>query len=330
MKNNVASVVILVVGLLAMLSIAQAQQKNRLPRVAFLTSTSLEHSPTAEGFRQGLYDLGYVEGRNIIIEWRSSHGKSELFPAFVTEMIRLNVDVIVVANNLAGLAAHEATKSIPIVFSSGMHDGIAQGFIESLAHPGGNITGLTNQSSELIGKRLEVLKEAIPNLSGVEVLGDPNYGTNYLTESRDVERAATALGVQIHSHLNASTPAELATILAKIPKSAGRAVFLLASTMFFAERATLAEFALKNRLPMMCADRAYVEVGCLMSYWPSYRDLNRRAATYVDKILKGAKPADLPVEQPTKFELVINLKTAKALGLTIPPSLLGRADKVIE
>jgi putative ABC transport system substrate-binding protein len=329
--KKAASLVILAAGLLATLPLAQAQQTHKLPRIAFLTSVSPEHSPTAEGFRQGLHDLGYVEGRNIIIEWRSSQGKSELFPAFVTEMMRLNVDVIVVANNLAGLAAHKATKGIPIVFSSGMNDGIAQGFIESLARPGGNITGLANQTPELTGKRLEILKEGIPNLSGVVVLGDPNYGTDYLTESTDMERAAMALGVRIHSQLKASTHAELAGVLAKIPENAGLAVILLSSsTLFFAERAELAEFALKSRLPMMCADRSYVEDGCLISYWPNYRDLSRRAATYVDKILHGVKPADLPVEQPTKFELVINHNTAKALGVDLPAKLLAIADEVIE
>ena len=307
----------------------QAQQTNKLPRIAFLTSTSPENSPTADGFRQGLHDLGYVEGRNITVEWRWSRGKSELFPAFVAEMVRLNVDVIVVANNLAGLAAHKATKTIPIVFSSGMQDGIASGFIESLARPGGNITGLTTQAPELTAKRLELLKDAIPELSGVVVLGDPSE-PSYLTDTREVERAARALGVQIQSRLKASTPAELAGVLAKIPENAEHTMFLLTSTMLFAERAKLAEFALKSRLPMMCSDRAYVEVGCLLSYWPSFRDLNRRAAIYVDKILKGVRPADLPVEQPTKFELVIHLKTAKTLGLDLPPKLLALADEVIE
>jgi putative ABC transport system substrate-binding protein len=320
---------ILAVGLLTLWPAAHAQQTQTLPRIAFLTSTSPESSPTAAAFRQGLHDLGYIENQNIVVEWRWSRGKSELFPEFVAEVVRLNVDVIVVANVLAGRAAQEATKTIPIVFSSGMSDGVAYGFIESLARPGGNITGLSSQSPDLVAKRLEVLKDAVVNRSRVLVLGDPRE-PSYLTERNKTELAATALGVQIDSYLEASTPQELAGVLANKPQNAESAIFTLTSTLLFAERANLAQYAIKSRLPMICLDPSMVAAGCLVSYSANYSDLNRRAATYVDRILKGAKPADLPVEQPTKFELVINLKTARALGLTIPPSILSRADEVIE
>ncbi len=329
MSRMTIRIFLLAVGLLTLWPAAHAQQTQPLPRIAFLTSTSPESSPTADAFRQGLHDLGYVEGQNIIVEWRWSRGKSELFPEFVAEMVRLKVDVIVVANILAGRVAQQATKTIPIVFSSGMGAGVASGFIESLARPGGNITGLSSQSPELVGKRLEVLKAAVANLSRVVVLGDPR-DPSYLTERRETELAATALGVQIHSYLEASTPQELAGVFANIPQNAENAIFTLTATLLFAERANLVQYAIKSRLPMICFDPSMAAAGCLVSYSSDYSDLNRRAATYVDRILKGAKPADLPVEQPTKFKLVISLKTAKALGLTVPPTLLSRADEVIE
>src|SRR5215468_1376334 len=305
-------------GLLAAPLAAEAQQARKVPRVAFLTTTSPEDSPNpgVDGFRQGLRDLGYIEGQTIAIEWRWGRGSPEQFPAFAAEAVRLKVDVIVAANTPAGRAAQMATKATPIVIPF-MSDPVGDGFAATLAHPGGNVTGLTSEGVEITGKRFQLFKEALPNLSRIAVVADTSEGS-YRQAVSNVEAAARALGVRVQSRREVGSPRELSPVFAAMSREKADAVFLVVGTMTFANRVRLAELALQNRLPMMCGTAQYVRAGCLMGYAASVGDLFRRAATFVDKILKGAKPADLPVEQPTKFELVINLKTAKALGLTIP------------
>jgi ABC-type uncharacterized transport system substrate-binding protein len=314
-------------GLLAPPFAAQGQQAAKLDRIAFISTTSPGDSPTTAAFRQGLRDLGYVEGLNIAIEWRWGRGMTERFPDFAAEVVRLKVDVIVAANAPAGHAAQRATKTIPIVIPT-MADPVSDGFVTTLSRPGGNITGLSIQTPELQGKRMQLLKEVVPNVSRVALLTDTN-DRNYHQTVSEAEAAAGTLGLHLRVH-EVSSPSALNGAFATMSKEAAGAVSIAGGTMFYANRAQLAEHALKKRLPMMCDTQEQVNAGCLMSYGPSLSDVFRRAATFVDRILKGAKPADLPVEQPTKFDLVINLKTAKVLGLTIPPSLLLRADEVIQ
>jgi putative tryptophan/tyrosine transport system substrate-binding protein len=304
------------------------QQTGKLPRIAFLSTTSPGSSPTTDAFLQGLRDLGYVEGQNILMEWRWGRGTTERFPEFAADVVRLHVDVIVAANSPAGYAAQRATRTIPIVIPT-MADPVGDGFVASFPRPGGNITGLTFQSPELQGKRLQLLKEVVPPGSRVALLIDAS-DRNYHSLTREAESAARALGIQLHPIVELRSPTNLDGIFSTISKGHAGAVLLVGGTVLYANRVQVAALAVKGRLPMMCDARANVEAGCLMSYGASLVDLFRRAAAIVDKILKGAKPADLPVEQPTKFELVVNLKTAKALGLTIPQSLLLRADELIE
>jgi putative tryptophan/tyrosine transport system substrate-binding protein len=305
-----------------------AQQSGKVPRIGFISTTSPGTSPATEAFVQALRDLGYVEGQNITVEWRWGRGKTERFPEFAADLVRLKVDAIVAANPPAGHAAQAATRTIPIVIPT-MNDAVGDGFVASLGRPGGNITGLSVHGREIQGKQLQLLKEALPNLSPIALLVDAADRTNP-DVVREAESAARVLGVRFHPLVEARGPGDLAGAFARITKDGARAALVVGGTMFYANRVQLAEHALKSRLPMMCRNREYVVAGCLMAYGYSLPDLFRRAATYVDKILKGAKPGDLPVEQPTKFELVINLKTAKALGLTIPQSLLLRADQIIE
>jgi len=310
---------------------AEAQQTRKaIPRIAFLTTTSPEDSPNpgVDGFRQGLRDRGYVEGQTIAIEWRWGRGRTDQFPKFAAEVVRLKVDVIVAANTPAGRAALMATKTIPIIIPF-MVDPVGDGFAASLAHPGGNVTGLTNESADLIGKRLQLFKEALPSLSRIGVVVDTSEA-NYRESVSNLGAAARALEVRVQTRREVSNPGELGPTFEAIFREGAGGIFIAGGTMTYVNRAQLAELALKHRLPMMCSQAQYVGAGCLMGYGASLGDLFRRAAIFVDKILKGAKPADLPVEQPTKFEFVINLKTAKALGLTIPPSLLARADEVIQ
>jgi putative tryptophan/tyrosine transport system substrate-binding protein len=306
---------------------AEAQQAERVARIAFLSTTSSPDSPTTAAFRQGLRELGYIEGQNIIIEWRWGAGSTERFPEFAAEAAKLNVDLIVAANDAAGRAAQQVTKSVPIVIAI-IGDPVASGFAATLGRPGGNITGSTTQASDLGGKALQFLKEAVPNVSRVALLVDTN-DQSYRQGLKETERAAGMLGIQPRVH-EISNPTELNGAFAASTKERVGAVFLVGGTMFYANRAELAEQALKNRLPMMCGTREMVDAGCLMSYSASLTERFRRAAHIVDKILKGAKPAALPIEQPTTFELVINMKTAKALGLTIPASMLLGADQLIE
>ena len=320
-------IVTFVLGLLVVPPAAEAEQAGKVPRIVFLTTTSPESSPTTDAFRRGLRDLGYVEGQNLAVEWRWGRGSTERFPDFVAEAVRLKVDLIVAANDPAGYAAQKATKAIPIVIAL-MGDPVGSGFVASLARPGGNITGLTGQGLDLIAKRLQLFKEAVPNVSRMALLLDMSSRVSKLA-MKEAEGAAPVLGVQLQPR-EISKPSDLDTVFASIIREGAHAVFTAGGTMFYANRGQLADHALRSRLPMACDSAESVEAGCLMTYATSLTDLFRRAAAYVDKILKGAKPADLPVEQPTKFELVINLKTAKALGLTIPPVLLLRADRIIE
>jgi len=316
------------VGALAAPLAAEAQQAGKVPRLAFLTTTSPGGSPTTDAFLHGLRELGYVEGQNITVEWRWGRGSTERFSDFAAEMVRLNVDVIVAANDVAGRAAQRATKTIPIVIAI-IGDPVGGGFAATLSRPGGNVTGLTTQGTDVVAKRLQFFKEAFPHLSRMALLVDVT-DLSHGPSVREIEAAGRVLGLQLRPRVDVSNPATLAGAFATLTKDGSPAVFTIGGTTLYANRRQMAELALNSRLPMACASPEFVSTGCLMTYSANLADIFRRAAEYVDKILKGAKPADLPIEQPTKFELVINMKTAKALGLTIPPSLLARADQVIE
>src|ERR1041384_6213328 len=309
-------------------SFADAQQPTRIPRIGYLSgnSPSSESARTA-AFRQGLRELGYIEGKNIIIEQRWGEGKMDRLPALVAELMRLNVQVIVTAGPGGTRTANEATSSVPIVMTQDP-DPVGNGFVTSLARPGGNITGLATLSPELSGKRLELLKEIVPKLSRVAVLGTSTTPAN-AQSLRETELAAGPLAVKVQ-YLDVRGPKDSETAFRTASKERADAVLLLGGPVLASHRAQFADLAVKNRLPTMYWRSDIVEAGGLMSYAVNFSDLDRRAAYYVDKILKGSKPGDLPVEQPKKFELVINLKTAKQIGLTIPPNVLARADKVIK
>ncbi len=310
---------------------AKAQQAAKVPRIGFLTANLAASPHLLEAFRQGLRDLGYVEGRNVVIEYRDAEGKLERLPALAAELVALKVDVILAGGTPQAQAAKQATRTLPIVFTAAVEP-VTDGLVTSLARPGGNVTGLSFLGSELlVGKRLEQLKQAVPGVSRVAVLWQPGAvgertGKDMLKEA---EVAARALGVRLQ-FVEARGPADFDRAFLEMTRARAGALTVLPSPMFNIERRRLVDLAAKNRLPAVYPWREGVDAGGLMSYGSDAADLFRRAATYVDKILRGAKPADLPVEQPTKFELVINLKTAKALGLTIPQSLLGRADHVVE
>jgi putative ABC transport system substrate-binding protein len=309
---------------------AEAQQAAKSARIGYLAGNLAANPPQHEAFRQGLRDLGYVEDRNLVIEYRSAEGKFERLPALAAELVALKVDVIVTSETPAALAAKQATRTIPIVFSFAV-DPVTSGLVASLARPGGNVTGLATLLPELVGKRLEQLTQAVPGVSRVAVLWQP--GSQVERTEKDVlkraEVAARAVGVRLQ-FVEARGPETFDRAFSDMTSARVGALTVLGSAMFFNERRRLVDLAAKNRLPAVYGLREYVDAGGLLSYGPNVGDLYRRAATYVDRILKGAKPGDLPVEQPTKFELVINLKTAKALGLTIPQSLLHRADEVIQ
>ncbi len=310
----------LALGLLAAPLAAPAQQApGKTARIGVLGRVSLPF----DAFREGLRELGYVEGQNIAIEYRFADGKDERLPGLAAELVRLKVDVIVAVSPPATEAAKQATSTIPIVFPvSG--DPVAEGFVASLARPGGNLTGLATIGPELLGKQLELLKAVAPKVSRVAMLQNPSQQVQ-----RQAEDAARALGVQLQV-LKARTPSEIEAAFAAMRSQRAGGVLVMRDSVFFAQRTQIVALAAKSRLPAVYGFREQAEAGGLMAYGASTPQLFRRAATYVDKILKGAKPADLPVEQPTKFELVITLKTAKELGLTIPPSLLGQADQVIQ
>jgi putative tryptophan/tyrosine transport system substrate-binding protein len=314
--------------LFALCASAEAQQPAKIPRIGFLGAASMSaNSARIEAFRQGLRELGYVEGKNIVIEYRYADGKSDRLPALAVELVGLKVDVIISGGGGATRPAKEATATIPIVMT-GDGDPVGLGFVASLARPGGNITGLSTFSPELSGKRLELVKESVSKLSRVAVFGTSTSPDNAQV-LRELELAAGALGVQLQ-YVDVVDPKHINTAFQSASKGGAEALIVLGSAAFIAHRTQVVELAAKYRLPTMYNRREYVETGGLMFYGVNLADLSRRAAVYVDKILKGAKPADLPVEQPTKFEFIINLKAAKQIGLIIPPNVLARADKVIK
>jgi len=307
---------------------ANAEPPKKLLLVGFLTGPSLASiKPRIEAFRQSLRDLNYVEGQNINIEWRSAEGQEERLADIAAELVHRKVDLIFTQGTPATKAAMQATKTIPIVMTN-VSDPVGAGLVGSLAHPGGNVTGLTNVLSDLGGKQLELLKEVSPKVSRVAALWDPGNAGN-VSWLEEMKSASRTLRITIQS-LKVHTSNDLEPALAAIKRERAGALNVQGNSVTSDYRVQIVNFAIKNRLPSMYGDGGAVDIGGLMSYGPNPIGLYRRAATYVDKILKGAKPADLPVEQPTKFELVINLKTAKQIGLTIPPNVLARADKVIK
>jgi putative ABC transport system substrate-binding protein len=325
MKKAVPSILIAVI-LLAITVMAEAQQPKKVPRIGFLSANSPASSVRIETFRQGLRDLGYVEGQNIVIEQRYAEGKLDRLPGLAAELVRLKVDVIFAVTTPAVQAAKKATTTVPIVTVSG--DPVEFGFVASLARPGGNITGLANLTPELVGKRLELLKEVVPRVSRVAVLWKPDNPGAAL-RMRETEAAAPSLGLKLQP-VEVRGPNDFEHAFSAMKKERADALVPLRSALIQNQGKQIVELAAKNRLPAMYDSTEFCEAGGLMSYGAIGADLDRRAATYVDKILKGAKPADLPVEQPTKFEFVINLRAAKQIGLTIPQSVLYRADKVIK
>jgi ABC-type uncharacterized transport system substrate-binding protein len=307
--------------------VAQAQQPARIHRIGILIPTSASFlSARVEALRQGLRALGYVEGKNIVIEYRHADGKRERLPDLVAELVRLKVDVIVTVGAPAAQAAKKASGTIPIVLASSS-DPVGSGLVSSLARPGGNITGLSLMAPDLDGKRLELLKEAFPKVARVAFLWQPSGSRGNLALTV-MEAAAKALGLQLQS-LPVRKLADFEGAFARAKREGAQALITSGGGLISTQRRQVLDFAAKNRLPAMHRDSEFVEAGGLMSYGPDDTDVFRRAAEFVDKILKGAKPADIPVEQPNKFELVINLKTAKQLGLTIPQKVLARADRVI-
>jgi putative ABC transport system substrate-binding protein len=305
---------------------AAAQPARKLHRIGFLRRTSPEPADV-EAFRQGLRDFGYSEGQNVVMEERYAHGVADRLPALAADLVQSNMDVIVVDGTTTAVVVKRATTAIPVIFVLGT-DPVAYGLVASLARPGGNFTGLTIAVGfELAGKRLELLKAALPNLSRLAILGNP---TNAITgpSMREAERAARALGLEVQA-FEATSPGDLASAYAAMMRWRADGLNTLNDAMFFSQRQRIVELAVKNRLPAIHPETEFVQAGGLMSYGPDFDYLFRRAAFYVDKIFKGAKPADIPVEQPAKFQFVINVKTAAALGLTIAPWTLLRADKVI-
>jgi putative tryptophan/tyrosine transport system substrate-binding protein len=324
--------ILFVVALLAVAVIAEAQQPKKVSQIGYLSAGQVKETGARyEAFRQVLRELGYVEGKNIIIEFRSADGKFDRLPALAAELVRLKVDVIVTGGPPSARAAKEATVTIPIVMMQ-VGDPVGSGFVASLARPGGNITGLSGLAPELSGKRLELLKEIVPKLSRVAVFGTSTSPDN-AQSLREVELAARELKAQLQylDIRDARNPKDIETAFRAATRGRAEAVLImLAPAVASANRTEIVDLAVKSRLPVIYSGRAFVDAGGLMAYGVSVEDLDRRAATYVDKILKGAKPADLPVEQPQKFEFIINLKAAKQIGLTIPPNVLARADKVIK
>src|SRR5215831_11632957 len=315
--------------LLAVGTFAEAQQPTKIARIGYLTGDPLSAiSANRDAFRQGLRELGYVEGKNLAIEWRVSEGKPDHEVTLASELVRLKVDVIVGGGSSSIRAARQATAIIPIVMVNG-GDAVGSGFVANLARPGGNITGLASLRPELSGKRLELLKKTVPKLSRLAVLAS-SISQDYAKVLQELDTAARAFGMKLQ-HLDIRSPKDIETAFRDAVKGRADALFFRVPNAFaVSQRPQIAELAVKSRLPAIYERAEYVEVGGLMSYGVSETDLARRAATYVDKILKGAKPADLPVEQPKKFEFIINLKAAKQIGLTIPPNVLARADKVIK
>jgi ABC-type uncharacterized transport system substrate-binding protein len=309
---------------------SEARQAARIARIGFLATNLTANPHLPEAFRQGLHDLGYVEGRDVLVEYRDAEGKLDRLPALAAELVALRVDVIVAPNTPAARAAKQATSSLPIVFI-GVGEPVTSGLVTSLARPGGNVTGLSVLSPELVGKWLELLKGAVPGVSRVAALWQPGAMDDRTEKDmfKGAEVAARNLGVRLQ-FVQARGPADFDRAFSDMASARAGALTVRPAPMFMSERRRLVDLAAKNRLPAVYPWREFADAGGLMAYGPNLADLYRRAASYVDKVLKGAKAGDLPVEQPTKFELVINLKTAKALGLAIPPSLLARADEVIQ
>jgi len=324
--NRRAFLSILSGGLLAAPLAVEAQQAGKVPRIGVLSSAP---GATWDGFRQGLRELGYSEGRTILIEWRWTEGKAERAPELAADLVRLQPDVIVTGSPQPTAAGKAATATIPIVFIA-VADPVRVGLVATLARPGSNITGLaTLVGAGFVGKLIEVLKEALPQVSRVALLINPTNAMHQEIVANELPEAAERLRLTLLT-VEARAADALEGVFDTAVRARAGAIIPLGDPLVFVHRARIAELAAKHRLPAMYLFRESVEAGGLMAYGPSFHDLGRRGASYVDKILKGAKPGDLPVEQPTKFELIINLKTAKALGLTIPPSLLQRADQVIE
>ena len=325
-KAGVLSILVVAL-LLAVAVIAEAQQTKKVPRIGLLSpfspsATALWH----QALLQGLRDLGWIEGKNISIEYRYAEGKADRLPDLAADLVRLKVDIIVASVNTDASAAKKATRTIPIVMASA-GDPVASGLVESLARPGGNITGLSQMAPELAGKRLELLKEIVPKLSRVAVLWNPQ-GTTSTLNWKEIQLPARQLGVQLHS-LEARSSDDFDKVFEDATRARADALAIMPDQLFAGNLKRIADLAAKSRLPSIFHLTEFVDSDGLAAYGPDRSDQFRRAAYYVDRILKGTKPADLPVEQPTKFELVINLKTAKQIGLTIPPNVLARANKVI-
>jgi putative ABC transport system substrate-binding protein len=326
--NNRRKLIVALGASVLVVPLANAQQTANVPRIGFLSAAPLSSiTARTEAFRQGLRELGYTEGQNIIVEWRAADEKWERLPELTAELNRLKVAVIVTAEGPATVAAKKTTATVPIVMGQS-GDPIAMGVVTSLAHPGGNVTGLTTLSTNLPSKQAELLKEVVPKLTRLAILSNP---ANPLSAAmrKKLEDAAIALGLQLTA-LNARSPKEFTGAFAAMTKAGAGGLLVLPDPMYLSERTQIADFAAKNKLPAIYGIPEHAQAGGFMAYAASRTESFRRAAIYVDKILKGAKPGDLPVEQPTTFELVINMKSAKALGIRIPNSILVRATKVIE
>jgi len=330
MKKAAVLSILFILLLLAVSVIAEAQEAKKMPRIGYISGPgdASNPGPYVEALRQGLRDLGYIEGKNFVIEYRGAGGKTERYPSLVDELVKLKVDVLVVPTLPAVLAAKQATKTIPIVMVSN-RDPVATGVVDSLARPGGNITGLATLSTDLSGKRLELLMEVVPKLMRVGILlAEPGQST--IISLKQYEAAARALKLQLHTMEVDREQPDIEAAFQPALKARVSAITTITGSLLFRYQKQITELAIKNRLPSMFEGSTWVESGGLISYSTDDLALYRRAATYVDKILKGAKPADLPVEQPMKFEFVVNLKTAKQIGVSIPPNVLARADKVIK
>ncbi len=302
-----------------------AHAQSQIPRVGILFMGGRDQ-PHLESFKKGLNELGYIEGKNMLLEYRYAEGKNDRLPDLAKELVREKVDVIVTTSSISAQAARKATRTVPIVMTSG--NPVEQGLAKSLSHPGGNVTGLTVLASELSGKRLELLKESFPKTTRMAILWNSRENES-MVGFKETQDAAKAFSVKLHS-LEVHKPEDIEKVFADLPKERVDALLVMLSPLVTLHSKRVVELALQQRLPSMYPTRQFAEEGGVMAYGPLVGDLYRRAATYVDKILKGTKPADLPVEQPTKFELVINLKTAKHIGLNIPPNVLARADRVIK
>jgi len=316
----------MLVGYLGMPVMAYPQQPASPRRIGVLLVGFSPESKEAQAFRQGLRDAGYAEGRDLVIEWRSANGDYDQVPRLVAALVQRKVDVIVVVTTVAALAVKRATSTIPIVMAI-VADPVGSGLVTNLAHPGGNVTGLSMMITDLSAKRLQLLKETIPRLTRVAVLSNPDTPFHPKVVE-DLKAAAPSLAIEL-SFVGARTPEEFGPAFSTFSRARAQALYVLEDPLFLIHRTTISKLASKARLPVIHGERNFADAGALMSYGTNFGDVFRRSAGYVDKILKGAKPGDLPIEQPTKFELVVNLKTAQALGITIPQSILVRADEVI-